>query len=207
MSGWILPGRRRSWHQGCCCARVCPLWARRQVFGRLVAYFRPRHFRWATIDILLFFRWPEEVNVRAFSCVKSVASKSIKLWHKHFMKMRMKVTVRYLCKVCVSCMAVVVRYHLDNYTQMHTAPLLKYYQNIFRLLSARGHDLASTEYRTATRTTRALRAASLVTLVLIFPRGALVIGATSNFKFGGIIFTKIVIEPRISPEASKTTLQ
>ena len=74
-----------------------------------------------------FFRWPEEVNVRAFSCVKSAASKSIKLWHKHFMKMRMKVTVRYLCKVCVSFMAVVVRYHLDSYTHMHTASLLRYY--------------------------------------------------------------------------------
>jgi hypothetical protein len=50
MFGWILPMKRRSWHPECYCAHVCPLWARRQAFGRPVAYFRPRHFRWAAID-------------------------------------------------------------------------------------------------------------------------------------------------------------
>ena len=134
-----------------------------------------------------FFRWPEEVNVRAFSCVKSVASKSIKLWHKHFMKMRMKVTVRYLCKVCVSCMAVVVRYHLDNYTHIHTASLLQYYTGSKYISVVVGSSSRPCKHRVKYR--------------------ALLIRATSNFKFGGIIFTKIVIEPRISPEASKTTLQ
>jgi hypothetical protein len=46
MFGWILPMKRLSWHPEWCCAHVCPLWARRQAFGRLAAYFRPRHFRW-----------------------------------------------------------------------------------------------------------------------------------------------------------------
>ncbi len=38
-----------------------------------------------------------KVNGRVFSCAKNDASKSIELWHKHFMKMRRKVAVRRFC--------------------------------------------------------------------------------------------------------------
>lgn len=113
MFGWILPMKRRSWHPECCCAHVYPLWARRQAFGRLVAYFQPRHFRCAAIDFLCSFVDPQDVNGRVFSYAKSDASKSIKLWHKHFVKMRMKVAVRRLCNAFVTCIAnTFVRCHL-----------------------------------------------------------------------------------------------
>lgn len=55
-----------------------------------------------TIDFVRSFDESQKVDFRVFSFVKSVAPKSIKLWHKHFTKMRRKVPVRYLCKVCVT---------------------------------------------------------------------------------------------------------